>query len=119
MKTPEALAILAKLWELETIAQKAITPDGRWQLLQDWLRDNPTWEKQVNQWLRMTPDEATVALELYITTRAVAAGMPLVLVNAFINDNAKDRARATIETFQTLYRERKQADKQTRKEIAK
>jgi uncharacterized Zn finger protein len=102
---------MAKLWELETIAKSAQSPDGRWQLLQDWLKDNPSWNKQINKWLELTSSEAYLLLKLHVANQT---GLPSALIDQMINIETAQRVRDTIETLQTCYRNRQA---QTRKEI--
>ncbi len=115
MKTSEAFSLLAKLWELESIAQTANTPEGRWELLQKWLKENPEWEKQINKWYEYHPESAFLFLRDYI---AEQAEIPSALMNSFITVSIKQRVTIVIQTIQTLYRERKQTGNLIRKEIA-
>lgn len=116
MKTTEVLTLLAKLWELETIAQTATTPEGRWLLLQNWLKENPKWKKQINFWVGLSPDAAYLALKDYI---AEQAEIPSILIEKYVSPVISGRVIAAIRSIQACYRERKQVDNQTRKEIAK
>src|SRR5262245_2174284 len=102
MTTSETLALLGKLWELEQIAQTAQTPDGRWSLLQNWIKENPEWAKQIQDWLEMTPSEAADALQ---TFAARQLRMSSILFNTVIGDAAKERVKNAIAVLQTCYRE--------------
>ncbi len=90
----------------------ASTPDGRWNLLQDFLKKNPDWRKKVNRWLTLDPDTAVIQLQ---TDLAERMGMPVALFSKMINPGLREKARSAIESLQTLYRER-QTNNQPEKE---
>src|SRR6266540_1579096 len=54
----------------------ASTPDGRWNLLQDFLKKNPDWRKKVNRWLTLDPDTAAIQLQADLPERM---SMPVAL----------------------------------------
>lgn len=91
----------------------ASTPDGRWNLLQEFLKKNPEWKKKVNRWLTLDPDTAAIQLQADLAERM---GMPVALFAKMINPGLREKARAAIESLQTLYQER-QTNNQTEKEI--
>jgi len=90
----------------------ASTPDGRWNLLQDFLQKNPDWKKKVNRWLTLDPDTAVIQLQVDLAERM---GMPVALFAKMINPGLREKARAAVESLQTLYRERQ--NNQIEKEI--
>src|SRR6266540_2888296 len=91
----------------------ASTPDGRWNLLQDFLKKNPDWRKKVNRWLTLDPDTAAIQLQADLAERM---SMPVALFAKIISPGLREKARAAIESLQTLYRER-QTNNQPEKEI--
>lgn len=112
MNTTLALTLLTQLLVLEDIAINTRTPEGRWQMLQDWLEENPQWEKQVNKWIKLTPAEALTSLKNYV---AEQTKVPSRMLDKFITPAIEQRVINSIQTIQTCYRERKQ---ENRKEIA-
>src|SRR6266508_700324 len=81
----------------------ASTPDGRWNLLQDFLKKNPDWRKKVNRWLTLDPDTAAIQLQADLAERM---SMPVALFAKMISPGLREKARAAMESLQTLYRER-------------
>ena len=111
MKLKEAAALVSNLFEIEEISL-ALTPDGRWKLLQAFLKKNKRWRKQVNSWLQATPDEALIELREWIGTEAE---IPVAMLRAFITAEIETRVKSAIEVLQACYKERLEADE--RKEI--
>lgn len=91
----------------------ASTPDGRWNLLQDFLKKNPEWRSKVNRWLTLDPDTTVIQLQADLAERMK---IPIVVFSGMISTEMRQKAKAVIESLQTLYRER-QANNQTEKEI--
>lgn len=91
----------------------ASTPDGRWNLLQAWLRKSPKWRKQVDQWATQSPDQVIAELEIWIAETYGVGAMVLV------NDGMRAKIKSAIENLQSRYRERLAADgnNQIEKEI--
>ncbi len=92
------------------LAIEASTPDGRWELLQKWLKENPDYEGLVDQWSEMRPERVflqirNLAMEKYETQREIIR---------LIADSMRERITAAIATLQDCYRER---NNQTEKEI--
>jgi len=88
-----------------------LTPDGRWNLLQDWLDESPKHRKLLDAWLAQTPEEVfpqlrEVAAEI-ATRKYGGLGGALVRVTNMTPEILKG-----IETLQTCYRERMQSDKE-------
>ena len=87
---------------------EALSPDGRWNMLQDWLKKNPEYGERVEDWAKWTPDDVFVAVcELATKKYGVLGALGATAM--------KPKIMRTIETLQTLYRER--AGQQTEKEI--
>jgi len=107
MKLGEATSLLVDLIEIETISKAAMDPSGRWEIFQGWLARNPRWRKLVDSWIESTPDDAMAELLEYAAQRAE---LPLPVVQAFVTEPIKLRARSAIETIQTLYKERKEIE---------
>ena len=105
MKLGEATSLLMDLIEIETISKAAMDPNGRWEIFQGWLARNPRWRKLIDSWIESTPDDAMAELMKYAAQRAE---LPLPVVQAFVTEPIKLRARSAIETIQTLYKERKE-----------
>src|SRR6266542_3225151 len=91
----------------------ASTPDGRWNLLQDFLKKNPDWRKKVNRWLTLDPDTAAIQRQGGMAERM---SMPVAVSAKMRSPGLREKARAAIESLQTLYRER-QTNNQPEKEI--
>lgn len=93
----------------------ASTPDGRWGMLQAYLRKHPNskWAKSIKRWANQTPDEAMAELELWaIEEYGIGA-------TALVNGSMREKIRAGIENLQARYRERASMDNgnQPEKEI--
>jgi|SRR5215813_3280998 len=105
MNMSEALIIISNLIELETTVEPLTTPAGRWDALQNWLHQHPKWKKQVESWAKMAPDDAFKSLRDYAAARA---GMPAPILDALIVPDMRDRINASIQTIQTLYKDRQE-----------
>lgn len=95
--------ILCEVFEIEDITQ-AITPGGRWALLQAWLKNNPRWKTRVTHWSKITPERAYEELREWIS---VEAGLQLVILKTFIAPEVEARVKGAIVKIQTLYNERR------------
>lgn len=105
-------ARIVELYGLQDVMQLA-TPDGRWQSLQKWLKQNPDWKRQLNTWIQSTPEEAYSALQRWI---AEEAEIPLAMLKLVISREVEGQIKPIIAQAQELYRERAAMD--GRKEIA-
>jgi len=90
----------------------ASTPDGRWNLLQDFMKKNSDWKEKVNRWLTLDPDTAVIQLQADLAERMK---IPIVVFSGMISTEMRQKAKAAIESLQTFYRERQ--NNQTEKEI--
>ena len=111
MNLKELAKVICDVFEIEDITQ-ATTPDGRWKLLQHWLKSHPRWKTKVAYWSQVSPDDAYDDLSEWIVKQAE---VPVSMLKMFIDQETRARVKAAIETIQSLYKERQQADK--RKEI--
>jgi hypothetical protein len=82
---------------------EAATPDGRWNLFQKWLSDNPEWKEETDRWLTLPSDDVVNDL---IETIAKKYEMDPAMVRLLTPASVKARAKSAIETLQTCYRER-------------
>lgn len=111
MNLKELAKIICDVFEIEDITQ-ATTPEGRWRLLQYWLKNNPRWKTKVAYWSQVSPDQAYDDLCAWISQKAE---LPVSMLKVFIDKETRERVRTAIETIQSIYRERQQFEK--RKEI--
>lgn len=89
---------------------EALTPDGRWSMLQDWLSKNPKYAERAERWAKEPVD--TVFAEI----RNLAMDEYGVMVSFFLNSpSIKMKALSAITVLQACYRER--AGNQSEKEI--
>lgn len=79
---------------------EALTPDGRWALLQEWLRENPKYAKKIDRWVNQTPDEVFVEL------CDEHGKLPARAVKAIVGVEMTQKLLSAIETMQACYRER-------------
>jgi len=87
---------------------EALTPDGRWRILQDWLAENPEYGARVDDWLRETPEEVFEEIRSLIAQEhGVIAAMIMTG-----SREMQEQIKKTIEVLQACYRERKQIDKE-------
>jgi hypothetical protein len=87
----------------------ALTPDGRWRLLQQWIEERPELRALIERWLGMAPEEVFPEL------REVAAGIAEkeygALGGALVRTaELTPEAWAWISILQTCYRDRKEQD---------
>lgn len=103
----EALRALNDFKDLALlVSDSAAGQEARWQAVQKWLRDNPTYETIVNNCLTMPPASA-------VTYLCNQWGIDSGLLQAFDpHRKFSTMAEMTIEQLQTLYRERKEFDEQ-------
>ncbi len=103
---------MASIDELTTLSILILSPDARWDTVQDWLRANPQWDELVDHYLTASPDHAVEDLKEFIHDYTE---IPQVLIDLAITPEISARTRLAVETLQTLYRERQ--NYQTEKEI--
>lgn len=78
-----------------------ITPDGRWNALQDWLSKNPEYGERVKRWSGESVDRVFIEICLMATERYGAiAGMILGY------PTTQSKLKRWIEILQACYRER-------------
>lgn len=89
---------------------EALTPDGRWAMLQKWLRDNPEYGERAERWSTETEDQVVDEI------RGMVAQKYGPLVAAILSTaSLRDQLRKYVAILQACYRER--AGIQTEKEI--
>jgi hypothetical protein len=97
----EALALVAKIRALsKSLARDEDGQDARWQMLQDWLANNPQYKQLIARCLKQSPAQAleTICNEMNIEP---------ILIQAIDRDGqVQAMAINTIETIQNLYNER-------------
>jgi hypothetical protein len=108
MNLKELAKIICEVFEIEDITQ-AETPEGRWNLFQAWLKNNPRWKKRVSQWAEVSPDHAYDELCGWIS---VKAELPLTMFKLIVDQETRARVKSTIATIQTLYKERQSQGKE-------
>lgn len=86
-----------------------LTPEGRWDLLQEWIADDPWRAATVEQWANSTPEE------IFPELRAIAAKMAEreygALASALVRTcQLTDEVRNWISQIQTCYLEREKGD---------
>jgi hypothetical protein len=81
---------------------EALTPDGRWNMLQDWLANNPEYGKRVDKWSTQSTDQVFVEIRDLIAKRF---GISTNLVS-LLTVGREQQIRRTIEVMQACYRER-------------
>jgi hypothetical protein len=80
---------------------EALTPDGRWAMLQDWLSKNPEYAEHVEEWSQQTTEEVFDAIcILAVGKYGALAGMFLM------SPTIKTKLMRSIEILQACYRER-------------
>jgi DNA-directed RNA polymerase subunit F len=80
---------------------EALTPDGRWNMLQDWLAKNPEYGERAERWSTQTVDEVFDDL-LALASKKHGA----IATIAFTLPAIAAKIRSAIEILQTCYRER-------------
>jgi hypothetical protein len=91
---------------------EALTPDGRWAMLQKWLKENPEYGERFERWSTLTVDQ------VYAEIEQMAAKKYGPLATLFFNSPATQiKFKLSIEVLQACYRERAGISNQTEKEI--
>jgi hypothetical protein len=91
---------------------EALTPDGRWNMLQDWLAKNPEYGERVEEWSTQTVDRVFTEICILAVNRYGAlAGMVLSY------PTTQSKLKRWIEILQACYRERAGINNQSEKEI--
>jgi hypothetical protein len=103
MNIAAALEMIAQAKQLQDVTAKASDADGRWELLQAWLKQNPKWKKTVEAFAVTTPDEAYGLLKLYICE---VADVNISTLSLFVNGEIEQKAKDSIAVIQACYRER-------------
>ena len=86
---------------------EALTPDGRWNMLQDWLAKNPEYGECAERWSKQSADEVFCEIQiLALKKHGAMAAM------AFTVPSIATKIRSAIETLQACYRERVACDNQ-------
>lgn len=80
---------------------EALTPDGRWNMLQDWLAKHPEYGERAERWSTQTVDQVFIEICLLTTKRYGAFASHFLLL-----PTAQTKIRAAIEVLQACYRER-------------
>ena len=82
---------------------EALTPDGRWNMLQDWLKDNPEYGERIEDWSKQSSDQVLTELcEMIAAKRKI----PVIMIRGFIGGIVEQQIKRAIETLQACYRER-------------
>jgi len=84
---------------------EALTPDGRWAMLQDWLAKNPEYGERFERWSTQTVGQVFDEL-LMLSSKKYG---PLAVM-AFTLPAAATKVKSAIETLQACYRERANHD---------
>lgn len=90
-----------------------LTPDGRWQLLQNWIDDDPKRSAIVDGWLRQTPEE------IFPQLRDIAADIATKQYGPLAGSLARvavltPEMKHWIEELKTIYKERLQLDQEAK-----
>jgi len=96
--------------EIETL-KEIVKPEAgnlRWDALQKFLRSNKEWGARIKRYSTLPVDEAIADFKVYICERT---GCSPVMLELIASNGLEAQAREIITTIQTLYRERKAADK--------
>jgi hypothetical protein len=90
-------------FDLQTLLPdlEALTPEGRWNMLQSWLKENPEYGDRAERWSTQTVEEVFDELLVLASKRhgafaAIAFGLPAIAA----------KIRSAIKVFQACYRER-------------
>lgn len=86
-----------------------LTQEGRWQLLQEWIEDNPEYSKRLDDWLDETPDNIFPELREIAAQLAEREYGPLAGAITRTAQLTPGLSR-WISTLQTCYKERKAED---------
>jgi hypothetical protein len=91
---------------------EALTPDGRWEMLQDWLSKNPEYGERVDDWVKQS------AAQVFTEIRAMAVDKYGPLASYALNaQTVREKLLQTIEILQTCYRERAGIHIESKKEM--
>jgi 5,10-methenyltetrahydromethanopterin hydrogenase len=91
-----------------------LTPDGRWDLLQDWLDEHPRNKAKLDAWLGQTPDQVFPQLREVVAEIATKKYGPLAGALARTTTLTPEISKWIVE-LQTLYKEREAEDVRTRR----
>lgn len=80
---------------------EALTPDGRWAMLQDWLAKNPEYGERAERWSTQTVGQVYAELFALVTEKHGAFA-----ATAFAIPSIAAKIKSAIETLQACYRER-------------
>lgn len=86
-----------------------LTQDGRWQLLKEWIEDNPEYSKRLDDWLDKTPDYIFPELREIAAQLAERQYGPLAGAITRTAQLTPGLAK-WIATLQTCYKDRKAED---------
>jgi hypothetical protein len=86
---------------------EALTPEGRWNMLQKWLKENPEYGERAERWSTQTVKQVFDEIR-DLTAQKYGPLATIVLGSVAI----ESRLRATIEVLQACYRERATYDNQ-------
>lgn len=93
---------------------EALTPDGRWNVLQHWLKENPEYGEHIEEWSKQNVDQVFAGIRDLIATRFGVSSNIISLLTI----GKEQQIKRTIELLQACYRERQAYDNQpTEKEI--
>ncbi len=104
VSSAEVLQLFFQINRLSRLLQPE-NGDARWDYLQKWLEENPRYRKQVNHCLKLSPKDAVD----YLTDEF---DLDLNLIALFDPERKQlGKIERLIETIQTLYKERKEQEK--------
>lgn len=104
VNSAEILQLFFQINKLSRLLQPE-NGEARWEYLQKWLKDNPAYSKQVNHCLKLSPKEAVDYLSDEFE-------LDRDLINLFDPQRTQlAKIERLIETIQTLYKERKEQEK--------
>lgn len=86
---------------------EALTPDGRWNALQSWLKENPEYGERVERWSEQTVDEVFCEIQILVLKKQGA-----IAAIAFTVPAISAKIKSAIEVLQACYRERQAYDNQ-------
>lgn len=80
---------------------EALTPDGRWNMLQDWLAKNPEYAERAERWSTESEDQVVDEIRALVTKKYG----PLIAA-VLSTASLREQLRKHIAILQTCYRER-------------
>jgi hypothetical protein len=80
---------------------EALTPEGRWNMLQKWLKENPEYGERAERWSTQTVGQVYAELFALVTEKHGAFA-----ATAFAIPSIAAKIKSTIEVLQACYRER-------------